>query len=33
MRTETEIVQYGDVKFKKVKENESKKSFHMFINI
>ncbi|CAD8070735.1 unnamed protein product [Paramecium primaurelia] len=33
VRTETEIVQYGDVKFKRVKENTSKKSIAVFLNI
>ncbi|CAD8086789.1 unnamed protein product [Paramecium sonneborni] len=33
VRTETEIVQYGDMKFKSIKENTSKKSTRMFINI
>ncbi|CAD8092075.1 unnamed protein product [Paramecium sonneborni] len=33
VRTETEIVQYGDMKFKRVKDNASKKSIGAFINI
>ncbi|CAK81545.1 unnamed protein product (macronuclear) [Paramecium tetraurelia] len=33
VKTETEIVQYGDLKFKRVKENTSKKSIAVFLNI
>ncbi|CAD8084600.1 unnamed protein product [Paramecium primaurelia] len=33
VRTETEIVQYGDVKFKKVKESSNKKSLALVSNI
>ncbi|CAD8098421.1 unnamed protein product [Paramecium sonneborni] len=33
VRTETEIVQYGDIKFKKVKENSIKKSVALVSNI